>query len=226
MTTEAIDDAMSAEYKPRPRIYFGTLEVDTWYCVLQKGVGKVLFDPNLHRQDDRRVAITLTIVPLPGSRFEEPTKRELIAESEEWAKIVKPSINALHSDLRRLNGAYVQAELVPTGRRYKTKEGLDRDATTFRFQAVFPDHESAVEAANKHFGTGPHDDEDSIPAPAPRPMPDTNAERATAQKFLPALWKASGGDPNRLAELIAKNPLTSKYFTLASDEVVAIIAAA
>jgi len=52
-----------------------------------------------------------------------------------------------------------------------------------------------------------------------------NREQETAAKFLPALWKQAAGDVTRFSELIAGNPLTSKYFSINSPEVLALVTA-
>ena len=52
------------------------------------------------------------------------------------------------------------------------------------------------------------------------------AEKETAKKFLPALWKSSGQDVSKFAELIASNGLVSKHFSINSPEVLELIQAA
>ena len=62
--------------------------------------------------------------------------------------------------------------------------------------------------------------------PAAMPMGGNgNREQETAAKFLPALWKQAAGDVTRFSELIAGNPLTSKYFSINSPEVLALVTA-
>ena len=69
---------MDAEYNPK-RIFLGAVNVDVFYCVLVKGLGKVPFDPNQHNQDQRRTSIDITIDPLPDSKSIYPIERDMIA---------------------------------------------------------------------------------------------------------------------------------------------------
>ena len=75
----------------------------------------------------------------------------MIAESNEWAKIVKPSLRDLGTDLRALNGKFVQAQLVPTGRGWVNQQGEKKENTTFKFLAVYDDFETCAKAADAFF---------------------------------------------------------------------------
>lgn len=227
VTNDPYKSANEAEYSPRPRTYFGQIETDVWFCFLQKGQGKVLFDVNQHPQEQRRTAITISILPLPGSPITEPVKREMIAESEEWAKHVKPSLRTLNLDLRGVNKKWAQVQLVPTGRKWTDKDGVEHAATTFAFKAIYQTEDACIDAANQFF----YPDRSEAPsntAPTPgnggTPPSTSNPERDTAAKFLPALVKAANGDITKLAELIAKAPVVAKHFTIESPEVAALIA--
>jgi len=221
---DPFEAAMEAEAPSGPRTVFGEVQVDVWPCVLRKGEGKIPFDPSQHSIDERRTAIDITLIPTRGDYNIE---RHLIAESTEWAKIVKPSLREIGIDLRALNGKFVQAQLVPTGRTYVNAQGETKENTTFKFVAVYPDMESCIDAANEFFKSrGNGGNGDSQPAPVqtqPVAPAQNNRERETALKFVPALWKSAGGDINKLAELLANNPLTKKYFDINSPEVVALV---
>ena len=214
---------MTAETaKPLPRTYFGHLMINCWYCTLQKGYGKVPFDPSQDSVDQRRTAIDISISPLPSSRAKFDTERSLIAESQTWAKIVLPSIKALDVSLRDLNEKYVQYEMVETGRTWTSKQGEEKHETMPVFKAVFDTLDEAEAAAAELYGgngNGASDEDQEAPAG----NNGADAQRQTAQAFLPALWMQSGHDVTKLAELIANNPLTSKFFTVSSPEVIAVV---
>ncbi len=215
--TDVYEDAMNAEWNPT-RTVFGEVQVDVWACVLVKGSGKVPFDPNQHSTDQRQTAIKITIQPLPGSKTQFATEREMIAASKEWTQYVRPSLRALDIDLKGLNGKWVQAELAPTGRTYINKSGEEKQATALKFVKIFRTMEECLDAADALFGGNGH-----ASAEGPAPEPENGNERATATKFLPALWQASNGDLTVFAQKLATTPLVSKYFDISSKEVLEII---
>ena len=244
ISDDPFESANQAKERPAgPRTYFGQMRVDVWYCALVKGQGKVPFDPGQYSQDQRCTAIDLALSAIGNNRSYE-VKRELIAESRDWARIVKPSLVALAIDLRGLNDRWVQAELVPTGQTYIDKEGIKKDRTTLKFLAVYQDENECRVGMGQYFAAikaageaahGPQAEfEAATQAPAPKPAngngtaaPDP--ERATAAKFLPSLWASAkaGGDGaiTRFGEMLAKNPVLSKHFTMDSAEVQALVLA-
>lgn len=230
-TVDPMDAAMSATYEERPRAFFGYVQTDVWFCMLVKGQGKIPFDAQVHDTQKRCTAIDIAIHPLPDSPAKFAVERGMIAESAEWVKIVMPSLKALGTDLRGVNGKWAQILQVPTGQKYVNKEGIEKERTTIKFIAVYNSEAECAAAANQFFQRRSDGTTATEPAPASAPAVSApangnGAEKATAQKFLPALWNASGKDPSRFAEQLAKNPLTSKYFDLNSPEVVAVVAAA
>lgn len=236
--SDYFDDAMNATYTERPKLVFGQVDVDVWPCVLVKGTGKVLFDATQHKAEDRCTAIHITIAPTTNSRMEYKAEREMIAESKEWAGIMKPSLVALSTDLRSVKGKWVKASLVPTGRKYTNAAGETKQATTFKFEAVYNTEAECEAAEEAVFGKS----DSSATAPngsasgnGNTPHPNGNGsngngnnplERETALKFLPALWTSAGKDLEKFAASLAKNPLVSKYFDLNSPEVIHLIQAA
>lgn len=220
-----------------PKTYFGQVSMDAWFCILEKGTGRVPFDPTQHRPEQRRTAIDIAIQPLPSSGFEWAIERRMLAESTEWAGKVLPSIKALGIEPKDLQGKWVQAELIPTGRTYTSKAtGETKEATTFRFVAVYQTEAEAEAAAAALFGSNGNSSNgdgeiplDPGPAPAAGATSNgsngANQEKTTAAAFLPALWQQAGQDVTQFLSLIAGNPLTSKYFTLNSPEVLALVTA-
>lgn len=229
---DIFDEAMNAAEPPSTRTYFGQISVDLWRCILQKGAGKLVFDPLQHSQDQKRTAIDLTLTPLASSRFHDPIKRGLIAESKEWTQIIRPSLAALNLDLKSINNRYVQVEMAPNGQTYEDKAtGEKKQLTTFKFVHVFGSEQEAENAAAHFFGrtaesssstesasSGPQ----SVPT-APDAAPTVDSQRATAAKFLPALWRSSNGDVDMFLQKVQGNGLTAKYFDLSSPEVIAVV---
>jgi hypothetical protein len=204
-----------------PRTFYGQILVSSGFCVLQKGVGKVMFDPAQHKLADRRTEIKLDLQMLPEHNSNFPMSRELIAESSEWVKIVLASLKALNVDPRTLNNRWCAMTTAGTGRMYEAKRGVNAgqmvEATTFKFLAFYPDEaacRTAYEAENGSF----------TPAqPEPTAQgPVVDHARLTAAKFLPALFKQAGGDPAVLEAKIKSMPIMAAHFTIESPEVMAL----
>jgi hypothetical protein len=217
---QIIDPFEAAEIAVEPvytKHFFGQVWFDLYFCALIKGQGKVPFDPTMHKPEQKRTSITLTVTPLSGSSATFPLERNLIAESREWAGIILPSIKALGKTVKELHAAFVQVEIVPTGETYKDKQGVEKQKTTPKFVAVYPDEFSCQAASDALFGSNNHTEQPTAP------NGNGNAEREVALKFLPALATQANKDPLKLAELIAANSLVGKYFTINSPEVIAIL---
>jgi len=215
---ESVDEAVVPS-----STYFGRVDFDMYYCVLQKGEKTPpVFDPQQHREQDRRTNITVTITPLSSAPRQFITERRLIAESREWAATVLPSIKGLGLSTRELNNKWVRYEMVGTGRKYTNKDGVEKESTTFRFLEVYANEEDAERAAAELYsGSGT-----SAQAETTTGTPQTNnAERETALKFLPGIVSMAGGNEAQLATMLAQQPLIAKYFTVKSPEVRALLAA-
>ncbi len=193
-----------------PRTYYGQIDVDAYFCVLVKGTGKVLWDANQHGIDERRTSIKLTVTPIAESGRPDPMEREMIAESREWVQITWASLKALGvTSVRDIKGKFAQVQFAPTGRKWTTREGEEREATTFKFLALY-DSEDACRAGWAADNAG------GAPEPA---APDTgSAEKATAYEFLRVLVNTHKNDKAALATTIASIPQISKWFTVDSPE--------
>ena len=193
-----------------PRTYYGVVDVDAYFCVLVKGTGKVLWDSAQHGIDERRTSIKLTVTPIAESGRPEGMEREMIAESREWVQITWASLKALGvTSVRDIKGKYAKVQFAPTGRKWFTKEGEEREATTYKFLALYgtEDECRAGWAA---------DNAGAAPEPA---APDTgSAEKATAYEFLRVLVNTHKNDKAALATTIASIPQISKWFTVDSPE--------
>lgn len=150
-----------------PRSYYGQIQIDAYFCVLVKGTGKTPFDPAQHSVDDRRTAIDISLLPLPEQNVRFNIRRDTIAESREWAGIIWPSLKALGlTNARDAHNKWAKLQQVPSGRKYRSSTGEEKEATTFKFLALYAD-EGACRAAyladtGKSNGNG-----SSAPAPAP-----------------------------------------------------------
>jgi len=214
-----------------PRVYFGQVFTDAFFCVLQKGAGKVVFDPAQHDADRRLTCIKIDgqVTRANGSTYE--INREVIAEFKDWAGIVLPSLKVCGIHPRDLNEKWASWEMVNTGRTWTDRStGETKNGTTFKFLAIYPDEAACRAAESAHYSRTPSSEDDDLDNS--HPMPEDNgsngsdAQREVAAKFLPALWNQAAGDVTKLGQLIAGNPLTSKYFDLNSAEVLALVAEA
>lgn len=209
------DDPMDSAFNASlaPRNYFGQVDIDTYYCVLEKGVGKVMFDANVHSLDQRRTSIEITVTPIPDMPRPDPLSRQMIAESREWVNIVLASLKELGvSSLRDLKGKWAKVTFVPTGRKWTTQDGEEREATTFKFLAVY-DTEAAAAAAYAAEGNGTASE-----AEDEHPEDTSSGDKATAYEFLRVLVNQHKADPAMLATTIASIPAVSKWFTIDSPE--------
>ena len=213
----------AANAKAGPTTYYGQIFTDAFYCTLQKGIGKVPFDPQADPADRKLTCIKIDGIPFTRSGKSFTIQRELIAEFRDWAGIVLPSLKVCNVHPRELNEKWAEWEMVETGRTWEDKvSGEERKATTFKFLRVFGSEAECRGAWEARFGTNGDEDEDEpLPMPeASNPVGNGNPEKAVAAKFLPALFAQSGGDVGEMGKLLAGNPLTSKFFDLNSPEVV------
>ena len=204
------------EAKELPRHYFGRVTFDVWACTLVKGVGKIPFDTNAHKPEQRRTAIDIVIAPLPSSSVTFETERHVIAESKEWAGQTLPSIKALGVQIKDLHEKHVKYELVPTGKTYTNDNGEEKVLTYINFLAVYKTEEEAEAAASALYGGGNGDSE-------PAPVSTGDPEKDAALQFLPSLVASVNGDREKVEMMIANTPLIKKHFEIDSPEVVALL---
>ena len=197
-----------------PRTFYGVVDVDAYFCVLVKGTGKVLWDSDQHGVDERRTSIKLTVTPIAESGRPEPMEREMIAESREWVRITWASLKALGvTSVRNVKGKFAKVQFAPTGRKWTTREGEEREATTFKFLALYDTEDECRTAWAADNGGN------SATPTTGTPVPVTgSAERATAYEFLRVLVNTHKDDKAALATTIASIPQISKWFTVDSPE--------
>lgn len=223
---DAFDSAVNAA--ENRGIYYGKVQISADYVVFSKGIGKLSYIEGQHEPKDRRTEVSFVLSPIDEMGMTNLVQRSMIAESDEWARIVWPS---LRDDCgikhpRELDGKFVKVQLVLNGRSWIDKKTNEkREGTTLKFLTIY-----ANEAACKNVFI---DDGNSVHVPNANAEPDStainasvnmttpidNPERETAKIFLPALVKSSGGDPATLAMLISQMPIIAKFFNADSPEV-------
>ncbi len=238
-TTQSInmdDPFVAAENATlRPREYWGQLAVDAYFAKLVKGMGKVPFDPLADPIEQRVTAISLGLTPLPESGLTFNLTREMIAESVEWVRIVWPSLRE-HGvqNAKAADGLWVKLIQQPTGRKYRTRSGEEREATTFKILEVYPNEDAcraaylAAHPGNTEADTGFGDDLAEAISGKPQPQtaqpePDARA-RETAKAFIAALAKQHRGDMEKIRATVASIPMITKCFDPDGQEFAQIVA--
>jgi hypothetical protein len=209
-----------------PATFYGQITIDTWPCVLVKGQGKVPFDPGQHRAEDRRTAIDITITPLAESRAQFVIQRSIIAQSPEWYRHIWPSLKALGlNNPKQAVDRWCKLEQVPTGRKYRNRQGEEREARTIKFLALYDSEDACRAAYLAERGRQPGDDDD-IPDVDDAPVVSDDRERQTARQFLETLAKQHHGDLTAIHAAVANIPLITAHYPIGSEELAQVVAAA
>ena len=244
MTNQPLSPFDVAMDPPKPSSdWYGEVLVNAWFCALQKGVGKIPWDPSVvdaNGQALRRyTCIDISLNPIVDKDQIYPIERSMLAEFGEWVDIVLPSLKAIGiTNLQALNNTWVRAEMVSTGRTYTNSNGDTKEATTFKFLQLFADENTcrAAHTASRGGNSSQAGVQYTTTAPAAAAAPDNgngNKERETALKFLKPYvqnaWRKSNGDLDKaraeLAPMLANQTLLAKYFTVDSPEVTDLLAA-
>ncbi len=210
---DPFDSASNATLAPRE--YYGQIDIDCWFCALIKGQGKVPYDPAVHER--KSTAITVLITPLAEQKITFTLKREMIAESREWAGIVWPSVKALGiTSARDLQGKWVKVIQAPTGRKYRGRDGEEREASTFKFLAIYPDEAACRAAFYAETPATPDDTADQV-GPIPgfddgTTAPAQDKERETATKFLEVMIKQHSGNKAAIWAQVQAIPMITKHY--------------
>jgi hypothetical protein len=245
MTVQTNDPwAAARDAKPRPPVYWGNLQADAYFVVLEKGIGRLPFDPNSHPMERRVTAVDLSLLCIAEQNVQNPIERNAIAEFAEWTKIVQPSIQALGLEPSELHERFVKVKMVPTGRKYKNDAGETKDATTFKFLKVFADENECI----ADYLSGAEEEPESEPisgqvttgGPAPaatsteQPQATDgngrNPEKETAYEFLKVLVNnAVNGQTDikvvqsTLESSLATTQFVAKHFQVDSPETMQLI---
>lgn len=227
--TDAWDDAENPKVREYKQEYWGKVEASSWHCVLEKGLGRVPFDPQKHSEDQKRTAVDILLTPIQKMNLDFDINRSMLAESREWSQIVLPSIRSLGISPREINGKWAMVELVPiTGKDGKPETYLDvngvvKERKTIKFLKIF---NSEAECVND-YTSGNNGNSDNNTSDI---KPESNTEKNTAYQFLKIFVQNVCRQQNdievirqTLALNIAQQPLISKYFTVDSPETVELI---
>lgn len=225
MSMDAFDSAVSAA--ENRGIYYGKVQVTADFVVFVKGSGKLSYIEGQHEPKDRRTEIQFVVIPIDEMGVSNLIQRSVIAESDEWAKIVWPSLRdgCGVKNPRLVDGSFAKVQMVPNGRTWTNKQGEQMTGTAMKFLVIYA-NETACKNAFVDDGNSARTTTTAASSPTTDAAlsvdmtPNTqNAERETAKAFLPALVKSSGGDPAVMATLIAQMPIIAKFFTADSIEV-------
>jgi len=227
MTNQVSNDPWESADNPQLRAfdYWGVVTLSMYFAILQKGIGKVPFDPQVHSLDQRVTVIEILLSPLAEQNVSRPPERSMIAESKEWAGFVLPSIKALGISARELNGKYVRAHMKPTGETY-TKNDETKDKSTFEFLKIFPSEDEC----RKDYLASKGSNGSPTPAAVANGGNGSNKEKETAAKFLPVIVaNAVNGQKDlevirkSLAVSLASYSQINKFFTVDSPQVMTLI---
>lgn len=236
--TTVVDDPFDAATNARPPSaeYFGEIILDSWFCVLEKGVGKRPYDPQSDDPAKRSIAVDIVILPIPEANVKFSVERRLIADSKAWTGITWPSLQKLGlANARDAKNRFCRVKLTPTGRTWNGNDGNKKEETTFEFLELFADEASCKAAfAGKHTPTAASQaPTPAAPAAAPAPADPEEAARKTALTFAKAIITNLARTEKdlvilqtKVAEKLAAMPMVSKYFSADSPEIMQMIAEA
>lgn len=229
--TAETDDAFASASNPVTPTYdlFGKVEISAWACHLEKGAGKIPYDPN-NPNHKRLTAINVYIQALAEIEVKYPKSLECdwLAEFPTWAKITLPSIKAAgFENVREINGKWARVARVDSLEKPFDKKDSNGNLTgekatkkTFKF-VDFYDTEDACRAAYIAAGGKA---ESSAPVADPADADKTAAiaflkvivQTAVTGKKINDDWKGA------VALALTQYPMVSKHFTAESPEVAAL----
>jgi hypothetical protein len=236
MSNQPVNDPWESGENPQVRVpeFWGQVAIDMYYVILQKGQGKVPFNPQQHTVDKRCTAIDIKILPILEMNVSYEVSRGMIAESREWAGIVLPSIKALGLSVRELNGKFVQVRYKATGETYTNKNGEKKEKTTFEFVKLYTDiKECTVDFMTAGGTVFTEDPNGHGPDPVGVAQPaatSVSPEAETAKKFLKVVVENAVRGQKDLQVIrdtislnLASMPMINKHFTVDSPETMMMI---
>lgn len=219
------------------KTYFGEVTiVDHYDVALVKGVGKVVFDPLQHREDQKAKLIIITISCKDKQDAVYTVTQEAINSSKEWRKTY-PSLAKIGATVPTLLGRWVQMKKAPTGETFVSKQTNETvNKTAFVFVEAYPDEETmkaAQEAFYAKFRQASGDGESEPQGATPRiqavtqnvvgtpvEAPAPAIDRTTAAGFLPALWAAASQNKEKFYQSVRTNAMLAAHFDHVSPEMV------
>lgn len=215
----AVQDAESASH------YFGKVECDAQFVVLRKGERKQAWLEGMSTEG-RTTEVNIRLNPLDITGLTKMVERSIISNSGEWSRTVWPSLRDLGcKSLRDAHGKFAHVQMVPSGRKWTNNNGEEVIGTTFKFVKLFELESDCIKAWEELMGSEAHPPATNGAAPAQAVSQDAE-EKAKCLPFLPALITMSGGDMNKLAQIIASTSPVNKYFDVNSPEIQALLKAA
>ena len=220
--------------------YYGELFLDTWFCVLEKGIGKRPFDALSDDYARRQIAVDMQVAPLPETNVRFNLERKILADSKEWVNIAWASLQrlGLHTAKEACN-RFVRVRQVSTGRTYTGRDGNKKDETIFEFLDIYASMEECREAyLNRNGRKQPAQPAQTVQtvqpaAPAQPAQSGEDAARKTALTFAKAIITNLARQfsdfeilQTKIAEKLATMPMVNKYFTIDSPEIMQMIAEA
>lgn len=228
----------ATEAQARSFDLFGLVEISAWACHLEKGNGKIPFDPT-NPNHKRMTAIDVYIQPLPEIDVKYPKTLEChwLAEFNTWAKITLPSIKTAFQkstgqelgSVRQINGMYARVARVDSFDKPYEKKDAQGNPTgekvtpkTFKFVEFYAD-EDACRAAYVAAGGQPMQGNGTATDAAP-----VDPDKQAALAFLPVIVKnALNGKGLKISDdwktavttALGQFPMVSKHFTAESPEV-------
>lgn len=204
--------------------FYGSVRMDMYRCALVKGVGKVPYDPQVHKGPPR-TAIMLAVDPLPASGLTWSIERNMVDISPEWYRVVVPSLKDLGiTQPAQIIGRWAKVIQVETGETYVDKNGETKAKTGIKFLAVYDSEDACTTAYLTDGG--------SLNAPAPTVTAPTNGnnQKAAMLPFLKAIVKNAARGQSDLTVImktvevgISQFPQVAAVFTKDSPEVLTLL---
>lgn len=185
-----IDPLQAAnEVKPQNMHYFGQIILDGWNCAspIQKGVGKVPYDPAVH--SGFLTVINLTLAPTANSKATYSIEREYVTQWRPWQGLILPSIQAAGHTPSTINRLFVHVEMAENGSYVDKKTGETKKKTEPKVLAVYTTEADCEAAAASFFGK-PQEEEQAFDHRAPatngdlHPAAANEPNLATVQAFV------------------------------------------
>ena len=234
---DAYDEAMTDE----PSRFFGQVTIEAYTAYFHKdNNGKWKSEPHnpeLHG-DEAEIAksengflttqVDITIAPIsPTHKLISRSMGAKNRKRPEFQRVVRPSIEALSeriaavtgltvgqfNPLKAISGLWIGGEFVP--------RPDDPQWTTLKFTDIYANQPECAEAAAQYYNR----EIEAVTTPAEAEDNGRDAEKAALLPFIPPLWEQAQHNADKMAELLAQNPLLNQHFTMDSAEVREIVEA-
>jgi hypothetical protein len=188
---------------------WGQVALNVWEAVWANGAWQP-FDASIHRVQDRRVRIELTVIAIDEMQARYNAELKTTQDGHDWAGVTLPSIKALGVPVASLKNAFVKIVKKPNGKTYKKKvNGVETGElgklTDFLFEKVFTGMDACVAdylsekagepATAASAADFPVDAPQAVPSPAPVASgPSMDMLINFARNFVKAAVKAHPGD--------------------------------